>query len=210
MEGCSGGVSRPSRGAHFGGNQPWKCSARLPPGGLAARSRMLRAPTAHPPAHRFHAIDARPRRPPGTAAGNQPKSGCPAAGEGVWRSCGSGALAGGWRARAAGESVRQGAPAEGVTRDSKADFRRNDRVAKHPKSRENTPPKRCPKRATKNVAISIIMGVARRPFCTKLDAGFRWPFALLRSVKIWPAQARPNFPERGAKRGVTRNIANHL
>jgi hypothetical protein len=65
LEGCSGGVSRPSRGAHFGGNQPWKCSARLPPGGLAARSRMLCGTADRTPAHRFHAIDARPRPLPG-------------------------------------------------------------------------------------------------------------------------------------------------
>ena len=65
LEGCSGGVSRPSRGAHFDGNQPWKCSARLPPGGLPARSRMLCATADRTPAHRFHAIDARPRPLPG-------------------------------------------------------------------------------------------------------------------------------------------------
>ena len=47
-------------------------------------------------------------------------------------------------------------------------------------------PKRCPKRATKSDGISIKTSVPRRTFCTNLEAGFRWPFAPLRSVKIWP------------------------
>ena len=102
------------------------------------------------------------------------------------RPCGSGAPAGGRRSRAACESVRQGPPAGGALSTSKGGFRRNERLAKDARRRQNTLPNRRPKRATKSGAIRFKTGVARRTFYTNMDAGFRWPFAPLRSDKIWP------------------------
>ena len=178
LEGCSGGVSRPSRGAHCDGNHPCKRPAHLPSG---APCRTL------PPAARAHRPPAGAPLPHGRRTpSHQPKNGSPAAVEGARRPRGSGAPACGRRSRTACESVRQGPPAGGALSTSKAGFRRNERLAKDAKRRQNTPPNRRPKRATKNAAISFKNGVGRRTFRTNMDAGFRWPFAPLRSDKIWP------------------------
>jgi hypothetical protein len=153
----------------------------------------LQAPSTPPVGGAMPHTPACCARPPPTRRHTTPtrsphalKNGSPAAVEGARRSRGSGAPACGRRSRTACESVRQGPPAGGELSTSKAGFRRNERLAKDAKRRQNTPPKRPPKRATKNAAIRFKNGVHRRTFHTNMDAGFRWPFAPLRSVKIWP------------------------